>query len=65
MTSKINGGGAAAGSANSREDGSVNLRRAREERAKAARADCEIERRWRLEIAAIFARRAEGAATVH
>lgn len=64
MTSKINGKAADTGddSFEYEDDVTFNLRRAAEERAKAADADCDFERRWRLEIAAIFAKRAFGAA---
>ncbi len=66
MTSNTNGGTAATtdDSFDFEDDVTFNLRRAAEERAKAADADCDFERRWRLEIAAIFARRAFGAAGV-
>jgi len=65
MTSNTSGKAAATDSFGFEDDFSFNLRRAAEERAKAERADCEIERGWRLEIAAIFAKRAQGAAGVH
>ena len=65
MTSKTNGATAAAIPESFEDDITFNLRRAAEERGKAERADCDFERRWRLEIAAIFARRALGAAGVH
>lgn len=67
MTSKTEGKGAGNGK-DSFDLGarfSVNLRRAAEERAKAERAGCETERRCRLEIAAIFAGRAQRAARIH
>lgn len=64
MTSKTSGKSADTGdvSLEYEDDVTFNLRRAAEERAKAADADCDFERRWRLEIAAIFAKRAFGAA---
>ena len=66
MTSKTNGKAAGTGddSLDFEDDVTFNLRRAAEERAKAEDADCDFERRWRLEIAAIFARRAWAAAGV-
>ena len=65
MTSKTNGKAADTATDSFEDDVTFNLRRAAEERGKAERADCDFERRWRLEIAAIFARRALGAAGVH
>ena len=64
MTSKFNGVTADSGEElfEYEDDVTFNLRRAAEERAKAADAACDFERRWRLEIAAIFAKRAFGAA---
>lgn len=64
MISKTNGQPADSGddSLEYEDDVTFNLRRAAEERVKAADADCDFERRWRLEIAAIFAKRAFGAA---
>lgn len=44
---------------------SFNRRRAAEERAKAAAANSEHERRCRLEIAAIFEERADAMPTLH
>lgn len=67
MTSRINGrtAGAVGDSLDFGACFSFNLRRAAEERAKAERTDCETERRWRLEMAAIFTRRAFRAAGIH
>ncbi len=48
-----------------RDYASFNLRRAAEERAKAAAANSDHERRCRLEMAAIFEARAEAVPTFH
>jgi hypothetical protein len=69
MTIKTNGRTAGTGNSPSfddyEDDVTFNLRRAEEERIKAEQSDCDFERRWRLEIATIFARRAHAASALH